>query len=312
MRSRREFCCLTWRALAGFALAGTRGDGASLPEVDRLGATSSSWDSIHTRTYRADVVVALLGVPIFSRRGVGSAAASVCEYRVAGGKTTALSFAGGADPQRTNGLNYAGSTEEIAIESASRLETAALFGFVTAARSEESFEEARKRVLDADEAEHGTFTVVDELHSPSRNSVRKASVAGSIFSCAGLSRLRSAIRERMRNAEAAQKQYAAPADRALPTFLYATLGAIRSEARQCAVVYAHDGKTYELSCEKSPAQHQTLVAGKLRDTQARRRTSFRLWLEPGCALPSRIEFSPRSYLRITLEHDPAIAAEEAM
>jgi hypothetical protein len=312
MRSRRELFCQVLRALAGFALAGARGDGASVPEVDRLGATPSAWDSIRTRTYRADVVVALLGVPIFSRRGVGSAAASVRESRVAGSRTTALSFAGGADPARTHGLNYAGSTEEIAVESASRLETAALFGFVTAARSEESFEEARKRVLAADESEHGTFTVVDELHSPSRIRVRKASVAGSIFSCAKLGGLRSAIRERMRNADAAQKEYAGPPDRALPTFLYATLGAIRSAARQCSVVYAHNAKTYELTCEKSAAQTQTLVAGKIRDIETKRRSSFRLWLDPGYDLPSRIEFSPRSYLRITLEHDQAIAAEEAM
>jgi hypothetical protein len=48
------------------------------------------------------------------------------------------------------------------------------------------------------------------------------------------------------------------------------------------------------------------VAGRTRNLSNGRTSTFKFWLEEGSDYPLRIEFQPRSYLRIILESDPSI------
>src|SRR5579863_10388330 len=75
-------------------------------EVDRL-LGEHPYDAVsdHYRLYRADAVVSLFSVPVFSRAGVGSGFASIREARRAGCKITTCRFGGGSLPARAHNLN---------------------------------------------------------------------------------------------------------------------------------------------------------------------------------------------------------------
>lgn len=326
-RSRRDFLDFGVRAL--ITAAGTRwapaAQGGVTPEVapeigiDQLRKPLPVWDGVRGRAYRADVVVTMLGVPIFSRSGVGSAAAAIRESSAGGRKTVSIAFAGGSDAKRTHGLNYTGSTEEVMVEAGAGLMEAASFGYVTASSQEESFEDARRRVEGGKGYQHGSFVVVDELHQARQVRIRRALVpAGSGTNFGDLTaRVRSQFAE------------ASPAAREIPdaavsaTFLYSVLSAARSPERRVHGEYLHAGKRYQLDCEKTADPHtgaglasKRLVtnaadviklSGQIHDLETRHNATFRVWMEAGNDLPARIEFSPRGYLRISLEFDASIA-----
>jgi hypothetical protein len=240
------------------------------------------------RKYRVDVLVSFMGLPIFSRKAAGSASACIRESMEGRERRIALSFSGGADPSRTHGVDYAGSAEETALERDSELKEAATFGWVTTTSSDESFQQAKHRFLNGMRNER--YVVVDEIHREGRIRLRKANVPGP----------RNDVRANFWAADAAEREIAAgSASGAVPTFLYTVLSAIRTEQRRSCYEYVHNGKQYSLTCERNGAR----LTGQIRDAETKHTSSFHLWVEEGSELPARIEFSPRSYLRITLEKE---------
>lgn len=333
--SRRSFCETAVRALAiaagaGYAWAANEIAPEVPPEaapevspevaIDRLRRSCSVWAGVRGRAYRADVAVALMGVTVFSRQGVGSAATLIRESAANGRKTVSLSFAGGSDPKRTRGLNYSGATEEIAVESNSALVEAASFGYVTATSQEESFEQARSRVMDGKGYAHGAFVVVDELHSPSSVRIRRTLIPAPDMNRSDFPLLTREVRSQFAGAGPAEREI--PDSSVSATFLYSVLAAAQSSEPRFRGTYLHAGKRYQLECEKSADPHtgaalaaKNLVSsaanllrltGQIHDFETRRNSNFRLWLENGSDLPLRIEFAPRAYLRITLDYDPAL------
>lgn len=278
--------------------------------IDRL-RDSASWNGNDARAYRADAVVVLLGVPIFSRQGVGRAAARIRESVQSERRTLSLCFAGGSDPKRTHGLNYAGWTEEVAVESGAALMEAASFGFVTASSSEESFEQARHRVMDGDGHEHSSFVVVEERHLASRVSVRKTFLSTADAPGSGFGPLTEHVRAQFAEAKPTEREIAVTAPAVPQTFLYSMLGTVRSSERKSTTNYIHDGKRYQLDIEKNGEKNDaadglTRFTGRIRALEARSNTSFRMWMKEGSDLPERIEWSPRSYLRVSLVFDPTM------
>jgi hypothetical protein len=272
--------------------------------VDRLSASCESWTHLRYRTYRADVVISIMGVPIFSRQGVGSAWMRLREGARDGLKTVSILFAGGSDPGRAHGVNYCGSAEEVAVEDDGGLSEAASFGFVTASPSDESFDQARHRVMDGNRKDQPSFIVVDELHRASRVRVRKALAPAPDSPCPGWSQLARHIRSQFSSSNVMEREIVVPAVES--TFLYSVLAAMRSDERSVRHPYFHNGRRYQLDCEKGIRGETMRLSGRIRDLENRRDSNFRLWLEAGQDLPLRVEFSPRSYLRITLEADPEI------
>ncbi len=230
-----------------------------------------------TRAYRADVLISVLGVHLYSKQGAGSAVASISE---SAGRT-ALCFSGGSHPEKVHGVRYEGSTEEIALESGGELQQAASFGFVTASPSDESLDQARHRIS---EKRHDTFVAVEESHEPARILLRKAILEAPIAEV------------RAKFAEMGPPDKILPAAGVAPMFLHTVLRAIRGAAFTSAE-YRHNGKRYRLETARAGDR----LTGRIHDFETAKNSEFRLCIEEGSDLPRRIEFSPRSYLHITLE-----------
>jgi hypothetical protein len=277
-------------------------------------------DSVQ-RSYRADAVVSFLSVPVFSRQGVGTALAVLREVWQEERKSVEIRFAGGSRPERTHGIKFGGSIHETGVEHGAALVHAAYFGFITA-RPEESYEEARQSVM----GHHKTadlYTAVEAVHDGTCVSNRKISVDVSNAVWGDWTELARQVRARFLNANPAAQENCQSVTAPIPTFLYSILRGIRSQQSHFAGTYSHNARLYQLECETRvdhragealAAKNLTAcpekircLSGKVRELETRRVSSFRLWLEDGSVLPLRIEFQPRSYLRIQLEFDPTIA-----
>ena len=276
--------------------------------------------SCGSRAYRADVVVTVLGVPIFSRASVGSAFMALRECSLADVRTTSLQFTGGSRPERAHGVHYSGSLEEATVEQGSTLTEAANFGFVTAS-TEESYAEARQRVLVKGMAP-AAFIAVESIHRPGYVINSKACVTLPADRAApDWQNLMGQIRSLFSSARPTTTELKLPGG-AATTFLYSILAAIRSPESLYGCDYVHNGDRFRLDCEKtldrhvgeilvsknlaSSAQRVLRVAGRTRNLANGRTSTFKFWLEEGSDYPLRIEFQPRSYLRIILEFDGSI------
>jgi len=254
-----------------------------------------------SRAYRADVLVTVLGVPVFSRANVGNAFLWFRECSSGGLRATSLHFAGGSRPERAHGVHYSGSLEEAAVERGGTLMEAANFGFVTASQ-EESYAEARKRVA-AKTSAPITFVAVESLHRPGTVRNSKAYLTLPCEDTGDWHEQIGEIRSLFSTARVTTSELR-PAGGTPRTFLHSILAVIRSADNVFASEYVHNGNLFRLECEKAADKHLTRVTGRTRNLGNGRMASFRFWLEQGSDYPARIEFQPRSYLRIVLEPDP--------
>lgn len=321
--SRRTFCGFAGQALAAaLSIRRAKASGVSQFAIDRLQGSFPSGSLARARAYRADVVVAVMGVPIISRRGAGSAYLWLREIVEKDRRALWLCFSGKSDPARTHGVNYYGSTEEIAVDFGSRLSEAASFGFVTASAQEEGFDQARRRFLSRTGSEHGSLVVVDELHSVSRIQTRKALVSAPEAPSADRIGMVEHVRSQFPDARVTSRDIGLTTPIVPATFLCSVLGAARLPEPKASFHFVSDGNGFQLECEKTRDPHtgaalaaKKLIAnadnlmrlsGQIRDLETMRTSSFRLWVENGSDLPVRIDFAPRPYLRISLESDPEL------
>jgi hypothetical protein len=317
MLSRREIFGVLFRALGSTPVAVARAE----LRIDRLRLENAlPLRSCGSCSYRADVVVSVLGVRILSRANVGSAFMALRECSSADVRSTALQFTGESRPERAHGVRYTGSLEEATVEQGSTLTEAANFGFITAS-AEESYAEARQRVM-AKGAALAAFIAVESVHRPGCASNSKAYVALPADSPTTDWRdLISQVRSLFSTARLTSSELNVPGGTAR-TFLYSILAAIRSPESVYSCDYVHNGNLFRLDCEKTTDRHTgeglaskttvafarrvIRVAGRTRNQTNGRTSTFRFWLEEGSDYPLRIEFQPRSYLRIVLEFDPTI------
>jgi len=323
MISRRALGRILFAGL-GLAIARRKASSAAIETgtaVDRLLANAGlPLPDPSSRSYRADVVVTVLGIPIFARKGVGSACAAIRETIAGDRRLVALRFAGGSNSQRTRGLKYDGSIEEAVFENASIIRQAAYFGFLTSSRNE-SYDQARERIF-AQQKPAESFVAAEGLHLAGCARFERSLISLPDESSRESSDLNRDIRARFCNAAHTAAEIRTPAPGAAATFLYSVLEAMRSGSAKSSLDYVHNAKSYRLEWERaresrrgaaSAANRQTALAdpatrfsGRIHDLSTRQISNFHLWLDDESGLPHRIEFQPRSYLRITLEHDPAL------
>jgi len=267
-------------------------------------------------------VVTLLGMPVFARKGVGAAFAAIGEAAKGDRRLIALRFAGGSHPDRTHGLLYDGSLEEVTVERDSSPARAAYFGFVTSSK-DETYEQARKRVLSSQKGMSASYVAVEGLHIAGCARCEKGIVSVDDTRRLELAELNQRIREEFSDTERIAKQLATSSSSAAPTFLYAMLAALRSAEVRSQLNYVHSAREYRLECERTPdprtgaamaANGLTNQAGavmrftvRLSALATRQVSTFRLWLDNQSPLPLRIEYAARSYLRISLEYEPVEA-----
>jgi hypothetical protein len=226
-----------------------------------------------SRTYRADAVILLLGITVYRRPAVGGGQASLDETGEGASLSRTLFFAAGSDPKHAVGLRRMGWIREAVLGPASGASEAAYFGVMTSS-PEESLEGARKTV-DTQPSAKCAFSAVSGRNVPGHS--------------------RSAV---------THFEYAADT---LWSDLVATL--FKQRARHATGRYVYNEQEYLLDLEMQPADPDGLLPfkGKIRNLRTGKETLFHVWLQNDSAsiVPVRIEFQPRSFLRLTFE---AVAA----
>ena len=273
-------------------------------------------------TYRADAVILLFSLPIYRRAGVGDGLAALTEVVHPDHRYLSLRFAGASHPDRAAGLDRVGSIHEVVVERDAAPYEAAYFGVLTSS-PEETIEEGR-RSLAKTEAKWNDFTAIDG-HS-GRGRTRSAVTHFRLPSPAGSNaRIIKHARDHFQENPPAWRESHWPSDAgggAPRTFLYALTRAIRSREAATETWYVYNERSYRLRIEKERDPQQALrfaqlgltarpdavleVRGRIREERGGHPVTFRLWIEDGpkMSLPLRIEFQPRSYLRLAFEVDP--------
>jgi hypothetical protein len=286
-------------------------------ELARLlsGALWTRGDFSKERRYRADAQILVLSLPILRRSGVGGGSVVWREWREPAGLNRLLEFTGYSNPERAAGLSRLGMIRETSRGDGHAPRESSYFGVMTAS-PEESAEEAHKALHSA-----ATEAVYTAIHG--RIADGQVETATAHFT--GPARL-SADRRNELFARAEQALAAAPkkppefrASGAIPAlFLHALADALRTPERG-QTQYVYNGRLYRLWV-RNAADPRTAayfrergliragagvvrVAGKVRREAGGKETEFRLWIEEGAAppVPLRIDFQPKSYLRLVLE-----------
>ena len=93
-------------------------------------------------------------------------------------------------------------------------------------------------------------------------------------------------------------------DQPPPTFLF-QLEALLKQRAKASGTYVTIEQEYLL--ELGTPDHLHAIKGSIRNQRTGNKTTFRVWLEnaPDSVIPVRIEFQPRSFLRLTFEAVPA-------
>ena len=222
------------------------------------------------RKYRADAVVTLLGMPVFARKGVGAAFAAIRAAAEGERRLIALRFAGGSHPERTHGLLYDGSLEEIIVEHASTPERGSYFGFVTSSK-DESYEQAKKRILNGKTGTYASYVAAAGVHIAgcARCETGRFEVDGSRR--LELAELIQRIREGFSAADRVATELVTRGSSAARTFLYAMLAALRSTETSSQLNYVHNAKDYRLEWERTPGStHRRGHGGQRFDQPGRR------------------------------------------
>jgi hypothetical protein len=287
------------QALAAGRLALSHGR-AAIFEVDGPAPRPApAGGKAHFQRYRVQAAVSLFGVPVIWKDGVGAACLLVEE--AASGAATAIQFVSGSWPDRLKGFNRFGMTQEVVLEENGSVRESGYISFMTSSPEKNSdqayraFTE-RPRML--------TLAVACGLASPSgyRWSLEHPSIAPEATWLDGPS-----LMEKFRGQEVALHDGALPSrDRVYPTFLHSVRKTIlRRSSERCTFI--HNAKLYDLHPRFSESGGSALLTGRIAEQGASGESEFRVWFDASdpAALPSKIEFRPKSFLHLTFHQDPA-------
>jgi len=253
------------------------------------------------RQYRADAAVMFLGATLFRRQNVGGGSIQFEEARFDKATRTGITFKAGSLPSRTRGLNRLGYIQEISVEENAALREAAYFGFMTSS-PEESFADA-KNALEKQGSEGLKYTAINGVNNAGR--ARSAShhwIFPSEYDWSRCDSLVETARKKTGSADPQWRQLNASAGATPATFLNTVLQAVRAPATKSEATYVFGEKRYQLATEKSPESNGvTKLKGEILNESTGRKTNFSVWFKTGDNLPLRIEFQPKSYLRLTFE-----------
>jgi hypothetical protein len=245
------------------------------------------------RQYRADAHVILFGMTLFSRSDVGEGSASWREStEVDGSVVRLLEFTGRSAPERAAGLNRFGFIQEL-----SRSGESLYFGLMTSS-PEESAAEARAALHS--KSKDVWYSAID-----GRISAGTIETANAHFQTITRTSLddRPQLIEHARQALSSAPRSTVPAQGSPRPFLHA-LASLLSDPRNDSTQYAYGGRLYSLRVKRSrdpKAPGAIRVNGSLRRLDGGKPIEFRLWVEEGAErpIPLRIEYQPKSYLRLT-------------
>ncbi|HYW48932.1 MAG TPA: hypothetical protein VE959_39075 [Bryobacteraceae bacterium] len=219
-------------------------------------------------------------------------------------------FAAGSDPQRAHGLKRLGWLREVVLGSGSTPSEVDYFGVLTAS-PEESLEHARKAIA-APPSGRSLFSAVNGRNTAghTRSAITHFEFASdAMWSDHGLiDEAQSTFRANVAWRETSWPDSLSDTP---PTFLLQLATLLQQRTRRPAGRYVYNEQEYLLELDASQQaetrEHLLPVRGTVRNQRTGHQTPFRLWIEnsSGSIVPVRIEFQPRSFLRLTFEALPA-------
>jgi hypothetical protein len=269
-----------------------------------FGATSGHGAVEQICQYRAKATILMLSVPVLVRDNVGSGYLRVVEGKEQGKRKLSLEFGAGSEPDRAAGLNRLGVFEESIVTVGDQLESALYFGFMTSS-TEQDIGEARTAL-------HGkgttAFTAIRGRIASGVLSNWLLHIRDLQATCwADREQLTADIRARLTDEACPQIVRATTPLRDAPCcpFLYTVSSAMRSAQDAFSGDFVHNGKRHVLRTECKPCGPADLARldGRIISDAGKEISSFRLWFhrnQPSLG-PSRFEFQPRSFLRLTFE-----------
>jgi hypothetical protein len=312
---RREICRMLGCCFAAcwFPSNGTAAAG-DLLEVDRL------WDrgcpeKITECAYRVDATILLLSVPVLRRNGVGDARVALRQSpettENGSERRLALEFAAASDPSRARGLDRMGWIREVVLEKDGAAQLAGVLGIMSDS-PEQTAEKARTALRSEASAER--LVAIDSSYSGSADRrtrsrvIRFRAPRGNWTGGEGLPDL---ARQSFQSSPVSWKEARWPGDVAPTTFLYALKRCLEAGGpRSTEYIWNQDRYAMHLQREADANVSREFSApvdrvhGELENlTQNLRPLRFQIWIdrESPIPMPLRIEFQPRSFLRLTLE-----------
>ena len=294
--------------------------------LSRLTAASSEsfggGDRASRRYFRADAVIMLFSIPIFSKAGVGSGFAFVEDLGDFASRTRRLGFGGGSWPDRAAGLNRLGYIHETVVEASGNLAEAKYFGFMTTSQ-EERLEEAHAALNKSQQ---------ESIFSAIRGETKSGFYSAQFTQF--LSRDAVSWRLWQKVADAAEKSFdgkclsnreersaAGKAEVVLPTLLYSMLRVRETGFSPLRTTFIYGGieRSLETSASPDPKMGARLrqrgivvnpgsvvhLTGLVQNLKLGAKTRFSVWWDRDSAslVPVRIELEPKSYLRLVFEAD---------
>lgn len=257
--------------------------------------------AVYQRRYRMDAAILLLGAPLFTRQAAGGGYASVEISRDESASAVALQFAAGSTPARAHGLNRFGILREAVVQHGAEAGGAtelSFAGMMTRSR-EESFEQGRKALASAASVAECVVARGKTSGATMQSWIDTVAAAADCH----WTNLGAAL------CQALQQEPRTPPREIVPGSTTTFLNAMRDAAlcQEAAVrrQFIHAGKQYWLETRRSP-EHPSELAGAIHDLNGARCAEFRTIYaaEDESGIPIRIEYRPRSFLRLTFEAEP--------
>jgi hypothetical protein len=307
-------CCLAACGFPPDAAPSEPPDVEPTLEVDRLWERGSP-EKITERAYRVDATVLLLSVPIVRRNGVGDARAALRQSPGTGangsGNRLALEFAAASDPVRAHGLDRMGWIREVVLERDGAAQRAGVLGIMSDS-PEQTAEEARTALRSEPSVERlvaidSSLSSGGEPRTRSRV-IRFQAPRGNWTGGEGLPDL---ARQSFQSSPPSWKEARWPGEAVPFTFLYALKRSLEPGGPH-STEYIWNQNRYAMRIQREADANASRefsapvdrVRGELENlTQNLRPLRFQIWIvrESPVPMPLRIEFQPRSFLRLTLE-----------
>jgi hypothetical protein len=252
------------------------------------------------RRYRMDATILLLGAPLFTRQAAGGGYASVEISADQGATAIALQFAAGSSPARAHGLNRFGILREALVDrGAARATELSFAGLMTRSR-EESFEQGRKALVASPRGAEGVVARGRTTGSSSGSTVQAWIDTIDLAPDSNWSNLNDTLSEALRREPRTPPRETTPGS--ATTFLHAMRSVALCRDAFVRRQFMHAGKLYWLETRRHSEQSSEL-AGTIHDFNGARCAEFRTAYAAGdeSGIPIRIEYRPRSFLRLTFE-----------
>jgi hypothetical protein len=260
-----------------------------------------------------DAQVVLFSVPLVRRTGVGAATAAWCESSEEDGTTRVLEFAAYSFPDHAAGLNRLGFIQERIRLAGAGVAEAIYFGLMTAS-AEESAEEARKALQTM--ASQVAYTAVDaRIRSHSMDTATAHFTASSALSAGHRKGLEQMARQAL--SAAPRKSVGLSLDRETPPPFLQAMAELLRQPHGGENRYVYNGRLYLLRLRRErdakTSEHfrsrglavgpVIAVTGVVQRVAGGKPIDFRMWVDESAAhpIPLRIEYQPKSYLRLAFE-----------